>query len=258
MLILYLSLTLCMVNAKLTIQIIDGKEEFNVYELYLAKVRQVLIEIHGEEWFKDYFSKHLALSRKGGRTYFGQNGELIICAQETNDLETLLVMKEDLDYLSTKEDTIYLLKGYDIPRSIQDIIRVCKNVHYTRHLFINMPYNEDVRLLLMPLPLSTDNLSTEYYSACREKGCIRLFMLNEDRKSEVTQKDIDLFYEYTMKWDRELLDREKEIKSTPIESGFHYQVDKEKQVLYVEHPEDLNEKLYLELIKNGIKFSSPE
>ena len=152
MLLALMAILMCnaMVNAKLTMAYVQKEEKVDVNIQYVAKIRQALIEIYGEEWFKESLKEWFKNGTNLLSTYMGQDKELILQGRKMWDENLLLKVKSAYDLLSIKGDTLYRKK---ISLTCQSIIEDSpggKNLlevlerEMTNRLLVGRLYKEDV------------------------------------------------------------------------------------------------------------------
>ena len=78
---------------------------FNVYEHNDAQIRQACIKVHGEEWFKE----NIIYRRKFSSVYLTlSNCGMMQIRSSYDGLEDLLELKAVFDYMSSKNETLYV------------------------------------------------------------------------------------------------------------------------------------------------------
>lgn len=146
--ILSIVLNCVITEAKLTIAYINNAHDTNTLHRMSAQLRQALVDIYGEEKVREY-----AIEQERGKwslhlAYIGNGPQMILSALTNNSGEEgLLKLKEALDYLAIKGDTICLasFEPYWSP-GIYDFKRTLTNQTEIRLLLGNV-YEEGLKMV---------------------------------------------------------------------------------------------------------------
>lgn len=225
-----------MVNAKLTIAYESApNDKFDVNIQTVAKIRQAMIEIHGEDFFKDYIKRRFKAKWPLIMNYIGQDKELILQGRRLDDEDILLNLKSAYDLLSIRGDTLYFKWVLGNPNAIGDItgadLLQALDKNATDRLLVGRLFEKGVELNNFFYELLANSLEEEYEKECEEKGYLPYRMFGKVNFEDIRQEDIDFFFESLMKADKELL--KQKITSKPIISKFSYEYDERAEVRYI-------------------------
>ena len=248
MLLALMAILMCnaMVNAKLTMAYVQKEEKVDVNIQYVAKIRQALIEIYGEEWFKESLKEWFKNGTNLLSTYMGQDKELILQGRKMWDENLLLKVKSAYDLLSIKGDTLYRKKISLTCQSIiedspggSNLLEVLER-EMTNRLLVGRLYKEDVELDFEYFGILANNLGEEYEKECKDKGHLSLIVYYKIDPEDIGDEDIDFYFESLMKADKELL--KQKVTSKAFVRKFSYEYDERAEVRYIhENRHHINE-----------------
>lgn len=215
-----------MVDAKLTIGFVKGSQKYQADDYSRAKIRKAFIEVNGESWFRSFVKDNLITGNIILALNIGKGDGIVIEGLRHIDSEQLVYIKEALDYLSSRNETLYypINDGDKINTHLaSDVVRKA-----TKHRLI--AGHPKGRMLTMLFDLRTSKLGDEYEEACMKNGCLNLKYMFEAKaygKDNIRQKDIDLFVTYMIKADNDLLSNE--IDEEVEYHGYSYECDKDTE-----------------------------
>lgn len=252
-----------MVNAKLTIAYVNLTNKFDVNLQYIAKIRQALTELYGEEWFKNSFKKFmLSPDRRYGSqsilfVYMGQGTELMLNGKELWEEDLLLKVKSAYDLLSMRNDTLYIATIFDEDRGDSFLKRESSTTFshalyrpLANRLLVGNLYTNNVKLKSEFYSIFVSNLMEEYKKECKEKGYLSLIGYYNMAPEDISDEDIDFYFESLMKADKELL--KQKVTSKAIISKFSYEYDERAEIRYIHEKQVPAGELSLALEKEDI------
>lgn len=223
-------------NAKLTIAYVTMPDEYE-YAYYLsdAKLRQAVIKVAGEDWFKQFMARRIETSRVIPLIVnIGNDCDLILQARNFWDEESMLMVKKAFDYLSEKNDTLVYAfeRGFNLgEHSISYIL----NYGYPYKLIVGKFFQEDLAYNNYIFFITSAYWGKEYIQECKANGFLPIYLKTESNDSEnrgLEQKDMDFYFDFMMKEDKKLLS--KPLRTKPKVMDFSYNYDKRAGIRYIE------------------------
>lgn len=227
----------------------DLEERFLTSPYNVAKIRQACIDVHGKEWFKRAVleRKFCAASIELSNAGFMQFSFKMVDPKDLQDF------KDVVDYMAARNDTLYFGFAFSIPYNFKEISASPEGIN--KHLHEQIPIDEkivlnpvgyflrvgslpdmtDPDLIIMHYPFNalwggplTADFSMEYWEKCKKEGYVDISSRRFD-KTKVTDRDIDLYYDYIVAENKHLLaSRPKRTipidvryDATPNEQGFY-------------------------------------
>lgn len=228
-------------KAALTMAFVSSSDkDFLPLEYNCAKIRQACIEVYGEEWFK----QNIIYERKysNGAVFLSNTNFLQISCKRVTPRD-LIALKTVFDHMAYCNDTLYvpvIEKTFEKIHSIHSAFdnylleetsfNFKETVLYPVMYFLRVgkaPNRKSNKLIIadfMPFSLGNGGIVgeslMEYENKCLKSNYLDLSYSLFD-KEKVSEKDIDLYYAYTMASDKQLLEtRPKRI--IPIDVRYDY------------------------------------
>ena len=213
-----------------------------------AKIRQACLKVHGEKWFK----KNIVLDRKYRQGVLSiSNTNFMEILFRGVDPEDLMELKEVIDYMASRNDTLYIPVSrdyfeqiYNSPYALNEYMRKHTSSYFDFSV-MNGSRNF-LRVGEVPDRIGPDltiiqfetfylgngcvgDLLMEYREKCEKEGYMDLSHSHFE-KEKVRKEDINLYYDYTVASDKLLLKTRPERK-IPID--VRYDTAPNEQGLYI-------------------------
>lgn len=224
----------------------DTDVDFDPYEYNIAKIRDACLQVHGERWFK----KNILLERKYRACSLSlSNTDFMETIFRVADSGDLMDMKSVLDYMAYQNDTIYLSiceeyfeKMFANNVTLNKYIKALtpSNFGYStlgrgmHFLHVgNLPEKKSNNLIVIQFKYSSiGNLTSnwwEYSKKCEKEGCMDISNWHFD-KGKVTDRDIDLYYDFIVDSDRRHL-QTRPTRLIPI--GVRYEYNPNERIVSI-------------------------
>lgn len=247
--VLFISIT---TKAALTMAYVSiADREFWPVEYNSAKIRQACIEVHGEEWVKE----NIILDRKYcSGSLFLSNANFMEISCKMADPKDLLALKAVIDHMAANNDTLYIgvkdeyfdkmytnvylnsKTSYRCPYSITSMYSVLNPIgHFLRVGEVTDIGEPDLTIaqfetFYLGNGCITDlNYINKYKEKCKKEEYMDLSYWHFDKK-KVRQRDIDLYYDYTVACDKLLLKTHPK-RIIPIDVDYNYSPN--ERIIYI-------------------------
>lgn len=190
-------------EAKLTIAFVCG-DNHGLKRLG-AQFRHALVEIYGEDKVKEFAFEHLYRKGNSHYAFFGNGSEMILTSVVSNDEDVMIKLKEAIDHLATKGDTLYIV-GVDPymkpgPIDLSDIMdypRICK-------LFVGDIYKKDLKMIGVNIGFLFFTPEQVYGHESELNKILKLKQTGKNFDKKKDREYCNRIFDLLMKSDRELL-----------------------------------------------------